>query len=307
MKIFNYILVFFFLLNGSQLYAKISNSILITVGNLPITYLDLVKEMTFISIISDNKIDEENKEQIKNLAAKALVKRKIKEIEIEKYKINDFNKKDLEMLTANILTRLKTNKEGMKKILQMNNLTYKDLEKRFEIDLKWNTLIFELYKNRVVLNMSEVEEKIKTELEKIDSKKSILLSEIEVGLPEGNYMDLSKKILDNIKKEGFEKTAKKFSISTTSEIGGNLGWIDEEKLSKTIYDKIKNLNVNEISEPIVLDNSMLIIKKNGEKVFDKNIEKVKNYIIRIEKEKKLKMFSNSHYSNLERSTQINFL
>jgi len=307
MKIFNYILVFFFLLNGSQLYAKISNSILITVGNLPITYLDLVKEMTFISIISDNKIDEENKEQIKNLAAKALVKRKIKEIEIEKYKINDFNKKDLEMLTANILTRLKTNKEGMKKILQMNNLTYKDLEKRFEIDLKWNTLIFELYKNRVVLNMSEVEEKIKTELEKIDSKKSILLSEIEVGLPEGNYMDLSKKILDNIKKEGFEKTAKKFSISTTSEIGGNLGWIDEEKLSKTIYDKIKNLKVNEISEPIVLDNSMLIIKKNGEKVFDKNIEKVKNYIIRIEKEKKLKMFSNSHYSNLERSTQINFL
>ena len=263
--------------------------------------------MTFISIISDNKIDEENKEQIKNLAAKALVKRKIKEIEIEKYKINDFNKKDLEMLTANILTRLKTNKEGMKKILQMNNLTYKDLEKRFEIDLKWNTLIFELYKNRVVLNMSEVEEKIKTELEKIDSKKSILLSEIEVGLPEGNYMDLSKKILDNIKKEGFEKTAKKFSISTTSEIGGNLGWIDEEKLSKTIYNKIKNLKVNEISEPIVLDNTMLIIKKNGEKVFDKNIEKVKNYIIRIEKEKKLKMFSNSHYSNLERSTQINFL
>ena len=307
MKIFNYILVFFFLFNGSQLYAKISNSILITVGNLPITYLDLVKEMTFISIISDNKIDERNKEQIKNLAAKALVKRKIKEIEIKKYKINDFSKKDLEILTGNILSRLNTNKQGMRKILEMNNLTYKDLEKRFEVDLKWNTLIFELYKNRVVLNMNEVEEKIKTELEKIDSRKSILLSEIEVGLPEGDYRDLSKKILDNIKKDGFEKTAKKISISNTSEIGGNLGWIDEEKLSKTIYNKIKNLKVNEISEPIVLDNTMLIIKKNGEKVFDKNIEKVKNYIIRIEKEKKLKMFSNSHYSNLERSTQINFL
>ncbi len=307
MKIFNYILIFFFLFNGSQLYAKISNSILITVGNLPITYLDLVKEMTFISIISDNKIDEKNKQQIKNLAAKALVKRKIKEVEIKKYKIDDFNEKDLEILTGNILTRLNTNKEGLKKILQINNLTYKDLEKRFEVDLKWNTLIFELYKNRVVLNMNEVEEKIKTELEKIESRKSILLSEIEVGLPEGDYRILFKKILDNIKKEGFEKTAKKLSISTTSEIGGNLGWIHEEKLSKKIYNKIKNLKVNEISEPIVLVNSMLVIKKNGEKVFDKDIEKVKDYIIRIEKEKKLKMFSNSHYSNLERSTQINFL
>ena len=45
----------------------------------------------------------------------------------------------------------------------------------------------------------------------------------------------------------------------------------------------------------------------GEKVYEKNIEKVKNNIVRIEKDKKLKMFSNSHYSNLERITQINFL
>ena len=45
----------------------------------------------------------------------------------------------------------------------------------------------------------------------------------------------------------------------------------------------------------------------GEKVYEKNIEKVKDNIIKIEKQKKLKMFSNSHYSNLERVTQINFL
>ena len=45
----------------------------------------------------------------------------------------------------------------------------------------------------------------------------------------------------------------------------------------------------------------------GERVFDKDIEKIKNNIIEIEKNKKLKMFSNSHYSNLERTIQINFL
>ena len=42
----------------------------------------------------------------------------------------------------------------------------------------------------------------------------------------------------------------------------------------------------------------------GEKIYDKNIEKLKDDIVRVEKDKKLKMFSNSHYSNLERITQI---
>ena len=38
-----------------------------------------------------------------------------------------------------------------------------------------------------------------------------------------------------------------------------------------------------------------------------NIETVKESIVNQEKNKKLKMFSNSHFSNLERSTEINFL
>ena len=52
---------------------------------------------------------------------------------------------------------------------------------------------------------------------------------------------------------------------------------------------------------------MLILRKMGERVLEKDIEKIKKSIINIEKKKKLNMFSNSHYSNLERTTQINFL
>ena len=44
----------------------------------------------------------------------------------------------------------------------------------------------------------------------------------------------------------------------------------------------------------------------GEKVLRKYVKKLKNSIIKLKK-KKIKMFSNSHYSNLERVTQINFL
>ena len=306
-KILKYFLIFFFLLNDSQLYGKISNSVVITVGNLPITYLDIVKEMKFVSIISKNKLDDSNKEQIKNIAAKSLIQRKIKELEINKHKVKNFSRVDLEKLTKKIYLNIGTNKDGLKKILEINNLNFEDLEKRFEIDLKWNTLIFELYKNKVVLNMNEIEEKINSEIMKLDRKNTVLLSEIEVSLPEKNLQLFIDKIKEDISNEGFENIAKKISISESAEKGGNLGWIDESKLSNKIFENIKEIKVNEIGEAIILENSLIIIKKNGEKLKDQDFENIKNRIIRTEKEKKLKMFSNSHYSNLERITQINFL
>ena len=101
---------------------------------------------------------------------------------------------------------------GLKEILEKNNLSYENLEDRFKTDLKWNFMIFQIYKNKISLNTAEVEDKIKLRLEDLNNKG------------------------------------------------------DQEKV-----DLIKETIVNE------------------------------------EKEKKLKMFSNLHFSNLERSIQINFL
>ena len=306
-KILNYLFIIFFLFQFSNVFSKISNSIVITVGNLPITYLDLVKEMRLIAIVSNNKIENSNKEQIKNIAAKSLIKRKIKEIEIEKYSIKNYNKNDLKKLISQTSINLGTNKDGLKKIMNLNNLDFKYLEHKYEVDLKWNSLIFELYKNKVVLNMGEVEEILNNTVKNTVSRKDFLLSEIEINLPNNEMQLVIKKIMGNIEMEGFENTAKKYSISQTAERGGSLGWMNEKKLSRKILENIKNLKTNEVGKPIILENSIVFLKKMGEKVYEKDVKKLKDNIIKIEKEKKLKMFSNSHYSNLERVTQINFL
>ncbi len=306
-KILNYLFIIFFLFQFSNVFSKISNSIVITVGNLPITYLDLVKEMRLIAIVSNNKIENSNKEQIKNIAAKSLIKRKIKEIEIEKYSIKNYNKNDLKKLISQTSINLGTNEDGLKKIMNLNNLDFKYLEHKYEVDLKWNSLIFELYKNKVVLNMGEVEEILNNTVKNTVSRKDFLLSEIEINLPNNEMQLVIKKIMGNIEMEGFENTAKKYSISQTAESGGSLGWMNEKKLSRKILENIKDLKTNEVGKPIILENSIVFLKKMGEKVYEKDVKKLKDNIIKIEKEKKLKMFSNSHYSNLERVTQINFL
>ena len=303
--LFFFILLFFF--NLSKTNSNINNSVIISVGDQPITYLDLIKEMRLISFLNNIKLDSSNRETFKSVAVQGLITRKIKEIEINKYKINEFNTKDLQNLINKTSNNLGTTEDGLEQLLLQNNLNIKNLKDRFKIDLKWNTLIFQLYKNKVVLNTNEMENKIRFEMENIKEKRLFLLSEIEINLTQNNEKETLNNIYKNIETEGFENTAKKFSISNSSQYGGNIGWIDEKNLSKKIFENIKFLKTEELSKPIYLDDTIVIIKKVGEKVFEKNIEKVKNRIVRQEKEKKLQMFSKAHYSKLEKTIQISFL
>ena len=91
--------------------------------------------------------------------------------------------------------------------------------------------VFELYKNKVVLNMGEVEEILNNTVKNTVSRKDFLLSEIEINLPNNEMQLVIKKIMKNIEMEGFENTAKKYSISQTAETGGSLGLINEKKIS----------------------------------------------------------------------------
>ncbi len=305
-RVINVIIIIFFLLTSNS-FSKINNSVIISVGDLPITYLDLVKEMRLIALMSNNKIDDSNKEQFKNIAVQALIKRKIKEIEIKKFKVENYSTKDLDNLILKTSKNIGTDKKGLQQLMKQSNLDLERLKSQFVIDLKWNTLIFELYKNKISLNMDEIEEKINIEVNKNKSNKRFLLSEIEIQSSEDKRQESINKILESIKKEGFENTAKKFSISESAKYGGNIGWIDEAKLSGSLYKNIRNLKMDKVSEPIFVKNNIIWIKKKGEKVLENNVKKIKDNIVKVEKQKKLQMFSNAHYSKLERTIQIKFL
>jgi len=301
------LVIFFLLINTEQLSSQIDNSIIITVGNYPITRLDLVKEMKIITVLSKIRINQENKKQVKDLAIQSLVKRSIKKNEIERLKITRFNKKDVDFQISNISKNLGLEKKDFIIFLQQNNIKYEDISERFEIDLKWNSAIFKLYKNKITLNTIEIEDKINSEVEKVKLSKSVLLSEIQVNVSSENLESTKNSVLSEIKELGFDKAAIKFSISNSAKDGGNIGWINENKLSKTIYEGIKNLKKGEISKPIILEETMIIILKKDEKNNSFNLENIKNNIVKQEKMKKLEMFSNSHYSDLEKKTNINFL
>ena len=211
-KILIIFFIIFFIYPYKNVLTQIDNTIIISVGDYPITRIDLLKEIKLIAILSNSDINSNNREQIKGLAVKSLIKRNIKEGELKKRNVNKYNKKQLSFLINNTSKKLGVEKNELKEILEKNNLSFNELVKRFETDLKWNYMIFQIYKNKITLNSVEIENKLK--------------------------------------------------------------------------QRLGNLENTENQEKIGL---------------------IKNEIVNEEKEKKLKMFSNMHYSKLERLIQISFL
>ena len=293
------IIFFLFLLYTENLTSEVNNSIIITVGNNPITRHDLVKEIKFIAILSKMEINKNNKEDIKNLAIQTLVRRTIKKSEVERLGITNYSKKDLELQILNVANNLGLDKEGLNVLLKQNNLRYEDMVENYKVDYKWNSAIFKLYKNKIALNTIEIEDKIDKEIEKVESNKLFLLSEIQVYYSPSNLEEISKEILSSIKEIGFESTARNLSVSTSSENGGSLGWINENKLSEVILKNVINLKNGQISSPLPLNGTLVFIKKIDEKDVLPNLETIKKNVVNQEKMKKLEMFSNAHYSDLE--------
>ena len=300
-------IIFFLFFYSENLIAEVKNSIIITVGNQPITRHDLIKEIKYISIFSNIEINKSNNEKIKNLAIQSLVRRAIKSNEIERLKITEYNAADLEKQISRIYNNLNLTRENFKIFLKQKNLNFEDLIKNFETDLKWNTAIFKLYKNKISLNTIEIENKINTEVEKLKENKSLLLAEIQVNISSEGLEYTSNKVLKKIKEIGFDKTANELSISSSAANGGKLGWINENKISKQIYQNINTLKKGEISNPISMDGILIFIKIIDERNVAYNLEVIKKNIVNEEKMKKLEMFSNSHYSDLEKKTKVKFL
>ena len=196
----------------------------------------------------------------------------------------------------------------LKKTFESNGIKFSNIVKRFETELKWNTLIFQLYKNRISINIEEIEDQLKL----AQNRKKIynyLISEIiirpvETGKLESKIEELKSKI----EIEGFEKVAMDLSISETAFKGGDLGWINENVLTKKFKSIIVKTPVGKISEPILLPEGILLFKIRDKKQQEesKSLEETKNIIVEAEKTKILNMYSLSHYDKLRRTISINY-
>ena len=302
-----YLIITFTLLTSS-LYGEIKDGLFATVGNKAITESDIIKEIKIILILSDQPYSVEKREMLQSVAVRESVKRNIKKIEIEKYNNLSYNEMDLSRELIAIAEQANTDIQTLKIKFAQNGIDFSNGVENIKIELLWNSLIFNLYKNRLNINLSEVDE----QLENLNKNKDIneyLISEIIIEPVSKDKLDFEiKKIKEEIKVQGFEKVAMEKSISDSSINGGDLGWVSQNLISKEFQSKIINTPIGEISDPVLLPKGIVFFKVRDKRISNKifNIEEAKQQLINSEKTKILNMYSLSHYDTLRRTVAINY-
>jgi hypothetical protein len=183
MKNINLKIIYFFLIANfcfSNLQSETNNNIEIKVGRSLITTLDIKNEVITNLVITNQEINQENIDSSKNYATRNLIRMSIKNNEISKYNVKNYSKKDLQNYITKIAKNLNTDIDGLKEIFIQHSINYDKFVEMYQVELKWNTLIFELYKNQTNINLVEVDNEIqkikenKTKQELKEIKKKIL-------------------------------------------------------------------------------------------------------------------------------------
>jgi len=136
------------------------------------------------------------------------------------------------------------------------------------------------------------------------------LSEILFELKTGENVNKKFESIKNfIKDNNFENAANIFSISDSAKFGGKIGWTNKAQISKNILNEITNLKTGEISKPIQINNTYLIIKVNQKRTVEQkiNTDQEMKKLMLIEKNRQLNQYSLMYYNRIKNNLFINEL
>ena len=293
-------------LANKTLFAKLENNIVLKVENEIITKYEIKNKILSSLILSGQEINQVNINRYKKSTLDNLIQLKLMKIELSKYDLKDSPDK----LNSYLKTLSSNNIDSLKKKFLDNKLDYDLFLDEIKIKLKWQDLIYLIYSKKIELD----ERSIDIELQEIIQNRSEIeqykLSEIEI-LSSGDETDSEniKNISDQIKLEGFEAVAVKFSISESSNNKGELGWINGNVLSKQIYGIVSNMKLGEVSKPIKQQNSIIFLKLNDKrsaKLKELDKMKLRKDLIVQKKNELFNLYSRSHLSKLKNTSLIEY-
>jgi len=302
------IVILFLFSTISVVNSAVEDSLFATVGRKAVTKSDIVEEIKIILILNNEKFEEDKRKILEQSAIRSVIKKTIKEIELEKFEYTKLNLKDLDSEINKRAKSLGLNIEEFKERFKSNNLNFRKYKENIKIELMWNSLMYQIYKVQLSVNKNEVEEQLKL-FENETGIQEYLISEIIVKPNLNEEIDVQiKKIKEKIEFEGFEIVAKNLSISETAMNEGNLGWVRENMISKNFKSAIINTEIGKLSEPIILSDSILFFKVNNKRESKKfsNMDEAKKSLELAEKNKILNMYSLTHFNNLKRSIPIKY-
>ena len=293
-----------------EILNALENKILFKVDNEIVTTLDIYEEIKFLKAFNPeiNSLDEK---ELFEISKNSILKNLIKKIELSNF-VEEIKVDDKFLLKLIVSKYSKIGIDSLEKFeifSKDNNLDIKLIKEKFSVELIWNDYIYKKFFNKVIIDREKIERELLKNPPQ-DNQRELLLSEINFSVAnKTEFKDKYEKILSDLEKIGFKKTAIKYSNSDTASNGGLIGWIKEDNLNLTIKKIISSLKIGQISKPIRTTSGFIILKIEDEKEYSTNLnlnEKVEE-IVKFQTNNQLSQFSNMYFNKIKKDLTINDL
>ena len=280
-KLKDYLIILLIILLSVKNSNAFENKILFKIDNEIITSIDIYEEIKFLKIFNSNA-NNLTEPELFEISKNSILRDKIKKIEIKKL-VKDIKVEDkflLDLIRRKYFKTEINSLEIFESYLKNNNLNINTIREKLTIELIWNDLIYQKFYKKIVIDREKIKNEILQNSQK-DYQKEFLLSEIVFNVESKDDLKIKyEKILMDLEKIGFKKTALIHSSSETASNGGLIGWIKEDNLNQIIKKVISQLEIGEFSKPIRTSSGFIIIKVEDEKSALKfNLEEKVNEIL----------------------------
>jgi len=290
-----------------RLSYSIENIVAVKINNEIITSLDIEEEVNYLSSLNSSLKDLERSELLL-ISKNSLIKEKIREIELLKYKQNlEITDDIFEKVIIMNYSKLGINtKEKFLEFIKSKNIEYGKIKKKLTIEIFWNELILSKFGSKVKID----EKKLKKQIEnsKKRKNKSFLIQEIVFNIQDKSQLEFKfKEIEESIKNRGFKNTALIYSVSETSKSGGEIGWINENSLNDLIKKNLLDLKMGEYTKPILTPGGFVVLKLEDvrESELEIDLDNELEKLIKQNTNQQLNQFSNLFFNKIKNNTIIN--
>ena len=234
-----------------------------------ISLYDLKQRTLLLALSSGSgQINQEQEQLLQQQAMSGLIDDKLKLEEAEKY---EAIASETEMATSyrNYARQFNMEPDVLETILNEAGVEKKTLEAQLGSSMAWQRVTFGLLEPMVNVTDDEVMNYIE-KMERDKGKFEFQVSEIFLPIT-NNAQREEVKSAANIMYEqltkgiDFPRVAQQFSQSSTASVGGDMGWIMENELPNEVNTEIRLLETGTITQPIVTEQGVYILKLNNKR------------------------------------------
>ena len=154
--------------------------------------------------------------------------------------------------------------------LKTNKLSKESVESQIKAEISWATIVSRQFRSSISVGEHEIDEAI-GRLEDSRGKPEYLINEIFLSVdnksPDPRIIEFADNLVAQLRGGAdFFSIARQFSQSASASTGGDLGWILEDQLPTEISSIVKNMQPNQISEPIRTYEGFFIISLRSKRL-----------------------------------------